>query len=110
MTRREMNEAFGHAAENPQPVELDRLELKLLELYFEVARFRKPAMSGISPLGREEIKGYEELFHVTLTEGEIKLILELDSQYRISMGRELQRDSESRSQRKSTEKEYGEYG
>jgi hypothetical protein len=46
------------------------------------------------PLGKE-IKVWESLMKVELTELEIQLILELDSQYRASMGKELQKQADS---------------
>lgn len=108
MTRRERNEFFGHEAENPTPVTINRHEERLLELFWSVSKLREPAPMGIKPLSAE-FKIYESLFHVTLTEPEIKWLLDVDRQYRISMGREQERESAEKTKepQKGSYKEYG---
>jgi hypothetical protein len=104
LTRREDLEAFGEYDLLPEPVELGADDYRRLDLFFSISRLRKPSESGIMPLG-EEIKIWEALFKVELTELEIELIMRLDTQYRTSMGKELAKQSKLAAS-KPPEKDY----
>lgn len=72
-------------------------QVRYLELFFSIGKFRKPQGGmggGLFPLGAEEIKGYERLHRVELSDLEIKLVLDLDSQYRTSMGQEQEKQAQ----------------
>jgi hypothetical protein len=58
------------------------------------------------PLGAEEIKGWEALFKVELTELEIQMIMLIDSQYRTSMGKEIAAQTQANTPAKSPERNY----
>jgi hypothetical protein len=96
-TRREDLEAFGEDDLLPEPIELSMEQMRYLELFFKIGKFRKPqgGMGGqLFPLGAEEIKGYETLHRIELTDLEVRLVLDLDTQYRSSMGQEQEKQAQ----------------
>lgn len=67
-------------------------------------------MSGITPLQPEQIVKWTEMKFTTLNQDEIDIILELDRRYRISMGREMERDAKRRASDRPGKGQYGEMG
>lgn len=67
-------------------------------------------MSGITPLQPEQIVKWTEMKYTTLNQDEIDMILELDRRYRISMGREMERDAKRKASDRPNKTQYGEMG
>lgn len=107
-TRRERNAAFGEEKVNPRPIELETGDDRILDLFWSISRFRNSAMSGIAPLQPDQIIGWMSLNQVHLSQDEIDLIVELDRRYRISMGREMERDSQRKASQKPAREQYKE--